>query len=576
MISESQMINHTSSSEIMSRISSIDGIPLNQEPGLGALTLSGFMLEVCENYSTREALCWRDFSGKVRRWTYAEMRSECERVAKSLLTLGVGRGARVGVLISNRPEWIFSVFGAAMAGAVTVALNTFSTQHELLYQLKQADIQLLIMEAGVASRNFVSDVLELCPALTNVNLGDLLDENLPFLRRVICIDDDKAKPGLQSWTAFLAEGKKAPAAIVNAAAAASSPIDHALIFFSSGSTAQPKAILQTHRAATVQCWRFGNWFELDSSVRTWSANGFFWSGNFAMAFGALSVGGCLVLQRYFLPDESLALLESEKVSHVLAWPHQQARLKECSGWSDADLSSLIYVDSDSVFSSHPSVKTTWRQINGYGLTETFTFVTGVSSSQNTRGSHGVVLPGNTLRIVDPDTGEILPFGETGEIIVKGPTLTPGYLKTAPEAIFDREGFIHTADAGYLTEDGHLFWKGRIGDIIKSGGANISPTEIDEILITHPAIQSVFTVGIPHETMGEIVVSCVVSHEGIEIDEEAVRHFAKQSLASYKVPRYVLFFAEKDLPMTGGSSKIRRAELRVLVNARLREAQDVNS
>jgi acyl-CoA synthetase (AMP-forming)/AMP-acid ligase II len=237
---------------------------------------------------------------------------------------------------------------------------------------------------------------------------------------------------------------------------------------------------------------------------------------------------------------------------------------ECPGWKAADLSSLKYVDANGILASHPTVNTRWLEPNGYGATETFTFVCGFAGSQNKDKSFGPVLPGNIVRIVDPDTGETLPLGETGEIIVKGPTLSRGYLKTPPEDTVDEVGFFHPAVAGYFGPSGTLFWKGRLGDIIKTGGANVSPTEIDAVIVEHPSIQSAFTVGVAHDTLGEIVVSCVIVREGHQLDEEEVRQFAKQSLASYKVPRRVLFFSEEDLPMTG-SNKIRRPELRKLAS-----------
>ncbi|MYM61926.1 class I adenylate-forming enzyme family protein [Pseudomaricurvus sp. HS19] len=555
----------------MSALSECIGIALEDEPGLGALTLSGFITEVCQKYPDREALYWRNLEGEDQRWSYAELYAECEKVARSLLSMGIGKGSRVGVLITNRPEWIFATFGAALAGAVTVALNTFSTRSELQHQLMLADVEVLVLEQSVASHSFVEDMLELCPGLAAAPMGLYRHPQLPFLRRVVCVDEAGVQPGIQSWGDFLAEGADIPAELVTATAASCSATDDGLIFFSSGSTAQPKAIQQSHRAATLQCWRAGRWYLLEENVRTWSANGFFWSGNFAMALGStLSVGGCLVLQRFFQPDESLDLIQREKVSMAFAWPHQYARLKECPGWANADLSALIYVDKNGILGSHPSVNTEWLEPNGYGMTETFTFIAGGNSSEITDGSHGPVLAGNTVRIVDPDSGEILPLGETGEIIIKGPTLTRGYLKTPPEQTFDGNGFIHTADAGYLSAEGTLFWKGRLGDIIKTGGANVSPTEIDAVLMQHPDLQSSFTVGIPDELLGEIVVSCVILRQGRSADEESVRRFGRETLAAYKVPRRVLFFTEEELPMTG-SNKIRRSELKALVIGRLSDA-----
>lgn len=554
-------------------LSTISGPPLADEPAVGALTLGGFLAEVAARYPDRQALAYRDCAGVDQSWTYAELYRDSLQVARALLACGISKNARVGVLMSNCPQWLLSIFGAALAGAVGVAISTFSTRRELEHQLKISDVGILLLEPEIASHNFLAELQALCPEMETSKPGALLAAELPYLRHVVAIEgaieSSRELAAVESWETFLARGAAIPDAIVTATSDAVSPVDNALVFFSSGSTAMPKAIMQRQRAATLQCWRFGQWFEIDSSVRCWSANGFFWSGNFAMALGGtLSVGGCLVLQRYFDADETLEILQREKVTQAIAWPHQEARLKECAGWESADLSSLKYVDANvSVFAGHPSVTTQWRQPTGYGMTETFTFVTGLAGSQAPEGSHGVVLPGNTLRIVDPFSGELLPWGATGEIIVKGPTLTPGYLKVDPELTFDLEGFIHTGDAGFLREDGHLHWEGRLSDIIKTGGANVSPTEIDAVLVEHPGVQSVFTVGVPHDTLGELVVSCVVPRAGHNSSEEDIRVFAREFLATFKVPRRVLFFTEAELPMTG-SNKVRRGDLKKLVVQKL--------
>lgn len=546
--------------------------PSIKDEGLGALTLGGFMAEIAEKFGSNEALCWRNLAGEMQRWTYTEMYAECRKVAAALLASGVSKESRVGVLISNRPEWIFTAFGAGMTGAVVVALNTFSTQHELRYQLQTANIETLVLETGVASKNFVDDVHALCPQLQDATPGALMTEEFPYLRRVVCVDYEQTTKGVQGWNEFLAQGGRTPASLVDATIAAASPLDRSLIFFSSGSTALPKAIQQTQRAAMLQCWRLGKFYQGSSKTRAWNANGFFFSGNFVMGFGStLTVGGCLVLQRFFDPEEAVQLIVQEKVNMPHLWPHQEARLTEAKGWAEADLSFMTHVDKDLILAQHPTINSSWKQPNAYGMTETFTFITGAAGSDITDGSNGPVLGGNTVKIIDPDTGETLPIGQTGEIVTKGPTLMLGYLNIAPEDTFDAEGFIHTADAGYFNEAGSLFWKGRLGDIIKTGGANVSPTEIDAILMNHPAVQSTFTVGMPHDTLGEIVVSCVIVRENETLDEDGLRAFAKESLASYKVPRRVLFFSEEELPMTG-SNKIRRPELKKLVAERFAAEQ----
>jgi acyl-CoA synthetase (AMP-forming)/AMP-acid ligase II len=173
-----------------------------------------------------------------------------------------------------------------------------------------------------------------------------------------------------------------------------------------------------------------------------------------------------------------------------------------------------------------------------------------------------------MKIVDPATGAPLPRGERGEIAVKGPTLMLGYLGVPRDESLDDDGFFRTGDAGRLDDTGRLFWEGRITDIIKTGGANVSPREVDTVLATHAAIEVVQTVGVPHATLGEIVVSCVVPQAGATIDEESIRAWARERLASYKVPRRVLLFRSEELAKTS-TDKVKASALRELAAQRLR-------
>ncbi len=551
------------------RPSELIGTPLEHEPGIGALTLPDFVREVSQAFDSHEAMCWDDLEGNTQRFTYRQLYENALQVARALMACGISKGSRVGILVSNRPEWLFCLFGASMCGATVVALNTFSSQQELRYQLTTADVSFLFIEARVASRDFIEDILNLCPMLEHSAAMELYVPQFPFLRRVVCVDSGMARGALQEWHNFLAQGKSIDPELITASAQTSKPTEDALIFFSSGSTALPKAIRQTHRAATLQCWRMGNMYDFDSSVRTWNANGFFFSGNFAMSFGTLCRGGCLVMLRYFESDAALSLIQREKVSCIIAWPHQEARFKESPYWDSGDFSAIKWVTYFSAFRDQPTTDIDWQGFDGYGLTETFTFISLISGEDNLQASQGMVLPGNTIRIIDQDTGELLPIGETGEIIVKGPTLTPGYIGIPSEETFDAEGFFHTADAGYINQDGLLFWKGRLSDIIKTGGANVSPAEIDSVISQHSAIQSSHTVGIPHDTLGELVVSCVVVRDGHRMSEEEVKAFAKQFLSGYKVPRKVLFFMEQELPLTG-SNKIKMSTLKMTAIEKLSE------
>jgi acyl-CoA synthetase (AMP-forming)/AMP-acid ligase II len=536
---------------------------------VGALTLAGFLREVCRANGDKEALVFYPPSGPVIRRSYADLRQEACLVARALIARGVTKETRVGLLATNRPEWISAMFGITMAGGTCVALSTFAKGAELEYQLRIGDVSLLIFERSVIGRDFAAELMELCPDLAEEQ-PEVRSTRLPFLRRAVCIGDTPAGV-FESWPDFL-RNNLAPAALLEAVAAEIAPTDRGLVFFSSGTTAKPKAIVHAHRAAALMCWRWRHIFALDPDVRTWSANGFFWSGNFAMALGStLAAGGCLVLQRHFDTGEALRLMQTERVTMPIGWPHQWARLVADPAWNEVDLSSLHYVGERLPTRNHPTVKSDWQEpMSAYGSTETFTLVTVHPSGtppEVAADNHGVPLPGNTIRIIDPLSGRVLPRNEAGEIAVKGPTLMLGYLRVPSEDVFDPEGYFWTGDGGFVDSAGRLHWQGRLNDIIKTGGANVSPPEIDAVLADCPGVKIAATVGVPHDTLGEMVVACIVPEAGITLDEDTVRTFVAKRLSSYKVPRRVLFMQESDLTLTG-SNKVKLAPLRELASRRL--------
>ncbi|HMJ51324.1 MAG TPA: class I adenylate-forming enzyme family protein [Polyangiaceae bacterium] len=549
------------------------GIPLFDER-VDALTLGGFLREVCSKYADKEALVFHPSSGPVIRRTYAQVWEEAFTVARALVARGVTKETRVGLLATNRPEWITAMFGIALAGGTCVALSTFAKGAELEYLLRLGDVSLLIFERSVLERDFEAELIELCPDLAHAR-GTAQSTRLPFLRRTVCIGAAARGGAFELWSDFLGGERLAPAPLVEAIGAQVAPTDRGLVFFSSGSTAKPKAIVHAHRAAAIQCWRWRDIFGVDPDVRTWTANGFFWSGNFCMALGTtFAAGGCLILQSTFAPGESLRLMQAERVSLPLAWPHQMAALARDPAYGAFDLHCLRYVGETSPLRTHPTVNSNWQEpLSAYGNTETFTLSSVHPSGTPpaiAHGNHGLPLPGNIIRIVDPITGKLCKRGEAGEIAVKGPTLMLGYLRVAAEDTFDEEGFFRTGDGGFVDDAGQLHWQGRLNDIIKTGGANVSPLEVDAVLCECPGVKIAATVGVPHDTLGEIVVACVVPTARAAVDEAEVRAFVSRRLSSYKVPRRVLFVEESDLTLTG-SNKVKTAPLRELAARRLADS-----
>jgi fatty-acyl-CoA synthase len=552
-------------------------VPLSAEPGIGVLTIPGYLREVTSRFGPREALVMHTADGVVR-WSYAMLWERSMEVARALLATGAGKDSRIGVLMTNRPEFLAAVFGIALAGAVTVTLSTFSTAPELEHLLKASGVSVLLFENAVLKKDFSQVLLELEPAISAAPPGQLWSHRFPFLRRLVQVDAIAAAGptgAIETWSGFLSRGSSVPSPLVEATAASVRPSDIGVLFFSSGTTSLPKGIFHAQRAVAIQWWRWPRVMGVSSDARCWTANGFFWSGNFSMVVGCgLSAGGTIVLQSTFQPEEALELMAAERVTSPHAWPHQWAKLEGARNWNTVNLSSLRYVDPGAPLGRHPTVRTQWHEPPAYGTTETLTIVAALpirSASERVSHIQGPPLPGNTLKIVDPATGAVVSRGERGEIAVKGPTLMLGYIGIPLDETLDAEGFFHTGDSGYIDEAGRLFWEGRLTDMIKTGGANVSPREIDGVLMEYPGIKLSRTVGVPHESLGEMVVTCIVPHDGTGLEETAIRNFLKERLASYKIPRHVLFFRTEELSMTG-SDKVKADALIQLAAERLRGRQ----
>ncbi len=559
-----------SSVEVVDGLSIARGIPLAEEEGNGPLTLGGYVREIARRHGAREA-AMITLDGEAERWTYDELLARSMAVARALAAVGVGKGTRVGVLMTNRLEFLSGLFGTALAGGVATTISTFFTPYELDEVLQAAGCSVVLLERQVLKKDFVEILTELEPALATSAPGELASTRYPFLRH-LAVTDGESAGGIESWDRFIARGAEIAPELVEAMADAVAPSDPGVLFFSSGSTGKVKGILSAHRGVCLQLWRWARWYNIQEPPRTWSANGFFWSGNFAMALGGtLTSGGTLLLQRWFDAAEALALLEREKATMLLAWPHQWAQLEAVLNWESFDLSPMHYIDAAVSFVRHPAINTEWREPRqAYGNTETFTLITVYPSgtSEEVAGdSHGIPTPGSTIKIVEPLTGETQPLGERGEIAVKGPTLMLGYVGIPLDQSLDEEGFLRCGDGGYLDAEGRLYWEGRLNDIIKTGGANVSPIEIDAVISKHPAVKATQTVGVPDHLLGELVAACIVLHDGAAIDEDGIRAYVREKLASYKVPRRILFFAEDDLKTTG-SQKIKTADLRKLASERL--------
>jgi fatty-acyl-CoA synthase len=519
------------------------GPPVDEQPGIGASTFGDFLDEIVDRFGPNEALVFDDplRGGETVRWTYTDLRRESERIASGLAAIGVRPGQRVGILMGNRPEAVAALFGVTSIGATAVLMSTFAPLPELRFMVELAETEVVVTQDRLLSRRFGDD-------LATLDLAHL------------------AVVGTPSWDALLRDEPTARPPV--------RPDDPAVVIFSSGTTSQPKGMLHSHRAATRQFWVQAQIFGRHEQTRMWSSLPMFWTAGLNTAMGStLAAGGCWVVQETFEPGEALALMARERVTEPYTLPHQTGALEEHPDWATTDLSSLTCVYGKSAFARHPKVQgdPSWRMPVGYGLSETCAFFCAhwwSDSREEMARSMGRLLPGNELRVVDPDTGRALGEGETGELAIKGPTLMLGYLGKRPEDCFDADGFFHTGDAGSVDADAFVHWEGRRTEMIKTGGANVSPAELEVQLRACPPVKLARIVGVADPRLDQLVVACITLKEGAEATEENIKGFLRERVASYKVPKRVLFFDDGEIPMTTSDTKVRDDALVALVEQRL--------
>ena len=541
-------------------MTTFEGPPLDECEGIGALTLGGFLLEVGARHAEREAIVFDDplLDDRTVRWTYAVLEHHARSIAAGLVSRGVGQGTRVAVVMGNRPEAVASIFGIALAGGVAVPLSTFSTPTELHDLLERSQV------AGVLTQ------CELLGRTLGAEIGAMVSSHeLPFLQWSATVGGD-------SWDDLIGDGTD-HWRTVGARALAIAPGDPGLILFSSGTTSEPKGMIHLHRAPTLQFWLQADIFRRVPDARVWAPLPLFWTAGLTTGLGpTLAGGGCFVMQEVFDAGAALRLLERERVTEPYTLPHQASALAEHPDWLDTDLSSLREVYGKSVFTRHPTVDgdTSWNMPVAYGMSETCASV--VSHRWDTpreemKASTGRLLPGVRLRVVDPDTGETLDAGQDGELALTGPTALDRYVGRTHDESVDPAGFLRTGDVGYVDADGAVHWTGRRTEMIKTAGANVSPAELEVALRAHPDVRRARVVGLPDDRLGEVVTLCAELNDGAETTVDDLRGFLGERVASYKVPRHVLFFEPGELPTTGSDTKVRDDELIAIAVQRLHAA-----
>lgn len=516
----------------------------------GARTAPALLAEIGARRGDAEALV----AGEVR-WTWREFEREVTMTARALLADGIGHGDRVGILAGNRAEWLLVHFAAASVGAITVGLNTWSTARELGYQLEHASVGRLFYEPRFRERDFAA------------LLADAREHGggLPALGRTVAFEAPCAD-GTIGWDAWLGHGEGVSEERLAAARAHVAPDDVACLLYTSGSTALPKGVPLLHAGLVENMWEIGERQHLVAGDRLWLAVSLFWSLACVNALYALVThGGTVVLQHRFDAGEALGLIEAERCTVFYGTPNMALALAEHPECASRDLTSLrtgVTIGTPAQVRRVAALGAA-QICNVYGLTEAYgnSTVTDAAWPLEVRAeSVGTALAGVEIRIEDPVGGGAQPPGEAGEILLRG-RVTPGYWNDPERTAeaFTRDGWFRTGDLGYLDESGRLYYRGRLKEMVKTGGINVAPAEVEAVLVTHPDVELAFVTGIPDARLDEALAAVIVPRAGARPDVNALSELCRESLAAYKIPRSYRCVEAAELPLTT-TGKLQRNRL----------------
>lgn len=529
----------------------------------GDLRLGDLPSRAAQNWGEREALVYGE-----RRWTFRALDEEVERCAWALMHAGFGPGDKVGLWFTNRPEYIFLLFAIARIGAIAVPLNTRYRSLDIAYCLGQSECNGLIYvekSGPVDYGEILSSVLADAVALDG---GGLRSKAFPELRRLIAIDDRRLAfaDTLAGLTA--AAGPVDRAAIAGRANAVAVG-DLAMIVYTSGTTGNAKGAMLTHAGVRLCVVRSVIWGTTFKDVQMHYLPLFHLYAIGFVTVPSVALGASQVLMETFEAEEVLDLVEKEKATIIHGFDPHYRDMLESQMKRARDVSSLRMGS----FPSGPDnciaiVRTANAEFcpiyPSFGMTETWGGITAGfmdSTVEQRSEASGFPVPGVEVRIVDPETGKPQPPGELGEIQVRSFSLMKGYYRMPEEtaAALRDDGFLHTGDAGYLREDGYLRFTGRYKDMLKVGGENVAPAEIEALLLELPGVADVSVVGYPDERLNEVAAAFVIAAAGgPPVDAAAVHRHCYGRVASFKIPRHV--FIVESFPMTP-SGKVQKVKLR---------------
>jgi fatty-acyl-CoA synthase len=479
---------------------------------------------------------------------YRDLTDGAGRIGAALRAHGIGRGDRVGILIGNRLEWLEACFGAAALGAAAVPFSTWSKPGELAYLLQDSEVSALLAAGGFGGQDFAGPIADIAPSCPRLHLIVMLGGGL--------------RPGWVAYREFRGAAEPLRPLSPGDGAGAS---DDALILYTSGSSARPKAVRLQHYAVIENGFNIGERMGLSPDDRVLLAPPLFWAYGACNALpAALTHGAALVLQERFDAGEWIGLVERRRCTAAYTLPSITGAVLRHPEFRRERVASLrtglmigspeeVRIAADELGASHIC--------NIYGSTEVYGNCCVTPSNwplDRRMAGQGPPLPGVRLRIVDPESGQALPAGQTGALEVAG-YVSPGYCGGSAAhnaAAFTPDGYFRTGDLGSIDDEGGFHFAARDSEIIKRAGINVSPAEIETLLLLHPGVAQAAVVGAASGERGEAIVAFVVPKPSVELGAEELRAHCRGLASSYKVPDHIELCAA--LPVTETGKLFRRA------------------
>lgn len=531
------------------------------------------LLKSWDLYPDKEALVFP--SGRS---TYDDVVQSVLYRARGLIGLGIKPGDHVGILLPSGVDFVETLFAVSMVGGIAVLMNARYRAPEIAYVVENANLVAVITNSESDEFvDFTTRLAEAFPVIADcADPMDLSVAQVPMLRRLVLNGGKKAN-GFIDQAAFDAAAAGTDEELVHEARLSVRLRDTCMVLYTSGTSANPKGCLLSNEAICREVSNLArNRWAFTDNERVWSPMPLFHIAAMLAMLGAVEVGGTFIGQPHFDAGESLRQIEAEKAT-MLFLPFvtfHQAMIAH-PDWDGADMSSVRLMNS--CFSQMPkAIGDAYRakmpqalQVGTFGMSEASGIVsTGGYDMDPELGfkTLGYPMKGVSVRIVDVETGKEAATGERGEVWIRGYNMLDGYhrdpVKTA-EAI-DKDGWYHSGDIGSVDANGHLQFHGRFKDMLKVGGENVAAAEVESVLDTHEAVELTQVIGIPDERLAEVPAAFVKLANGAHPAEEELIAFAKERIASFKVPRHIRFVEE--WPMS--ASKIQKFKLRQQLMAEL--------